>query len=34
VRRAEDVNAYDLLLPDRVVFTRPALDAFMKAHTA
>ena len=34
VRRAQDVSAYDLLAPDQVVFTRSALDAFMKAHTS
>jgi len=34
VRRACDLNAYDLLRPDRVVFTRPAFEAFMKAHTS
>ncbi|HRU06670.1 MAG TPA: 50S ribosomal protein L4 [Candidatus Brocadiia bacterium] len=34
VRRAQDVNALDLLSPDRVIFTRPAFEAFMKAHTS
>jgi len=34
VRRTQDVNALDLLSPDRVIFTRPAFEAFMKAHTS
>jgi len=34
VRRVNDVNAHDLLASDRVVFTRSAFDAFMKAHTS
>lgn len=34
VRRAQDVNAHDLLAPDRVVFTQCAFDAFMRTHTS
>lgn len=33
VRRVCDVNAHDLLASERVVFTRSAFDAFMRAHT-
>lgn len=31
VRRTADLNAYDLLEPDRLVFTRAAFDALMEA---
>ena len=32
VRRVQDVNAYDLLQPQNVVFTKAAFDAFMESY--
>jgi ribosomal protein L4 len=32
VRRVADLNAYDVLWPHRVVFTRPAFEAVLEAR--
>jgi len=34
VRRVQDLNAYDVLWPSRVVFTRPAFEAMLEARKA
>jgi len=34
VRRVQDLNAYDVLWPNRVVFTRPAFEAMLEARKA
>jgi ribosomal protein L4 len=31
VRRASDINAYDLLAPDRLLFTQSAFNGVLKA---
>jgi large subunit ribosomal protein L4 len=32
VRRVSDLNAYDVLWPNRVVFTRPAFEAILESR--
>jgi large subunit ribosomal protein L4 len=32
VRRVADLNAYDVLWPNRVVFTRPAFEAILESR--